>query len=131
MKTQTASRETIAQVTRMNTSCAATAVKRVAAIVVLVVATLSLAMAEVPECAPGKLSDYEKLGTDGCLIGDKKFSNFSYHRGPNGLPRSSISVTLGSCPKVRTQAYLDFRHQPSGSQFHLVLKPWGAARVKR
>ena len=98
MKTQTANRETIAQITRMNTSRAATTVKRVAAIVVLVLATLSLATAQIPECAPGTLSDYEMLGTGGCLIGDKKFSNFSYHRGPNGLPSSSISVTPGTVP---------------------------------
>ena len=99
METQMASRETTEQITRMSTSRAATTVKKVAAIVVLVLATLSLATAQIPECAPGTLSDYAMLGPGGCLIGDKKFSNFSYyHRGPNGLPSSSISVTPGTVP---------------------------------
>jgi hypothetical protein len=63
-------------------------------------ATLSLANAQVPDCAPGKLSDYEKLGAAGCLIGDKKFSNFQYHQGPSGLPSDAILVTPGTTPET-------------------------------
>ena len=98
MKTKTASHETIAPIPRMNTPCVATTGKKLVTIVVLVLATLSLAKAQTPECTPGNLSDYEKLGTGGCLLGDKKFSNFSYYHGSNGLPSSSISVTPGTVP---------------------------------
>ncbi|MGB8888790.1 MAG: hypothetical protein WCC87_18825 [Candidatus Korobacteraceae bacterium] len=64
----------------------------------LVFAALSLATAQVPDCTPGKLSDYEKLGQQGCLIGDKKFSNFRYHQVADGLPSDSISLTPGTVP---------------------------------
>ena len=57
---------------------------------------LSLAQGNVPDCTPGTLSDYEKLGATGCLIGDKKFSNFQYHQEAGGLPGSAISVTPGT-----------------------------------
>ncbi len=46
-----------------------------------------------------KLSDYEKLGAQGCLIGDKKFSNFQYHQGATGLPSDAISLTPGTTPE--------------------------------
>jgi hypothetical protein len=74
------------------------AVKRLAASALLVFATLSLANAQVPDCSPGKLSDYEKLGAQGCAIGDKKFSNFRYHQASDGLPSDAISVTPGTVP---------------------------------
>jgi hypothetical protein len=64
----------------------------------LVLGTLSWAAAQVPDCAPGKLSDYQKLGPDGCLIGDKKFANFRYHQGADGLPADAISLTPGTVP---------------------------------
>jgi len=72
--------------------------QKAAAIVVLALAAVSFLSAEVPDCAPGKLSDYEKLGATGCLIGDKEFSNFQYHRGADGLPSDAISVTPGTVP---------------------------------
>ena len=75
-------------------------VRKFAAMALLAVATLSFADAQVAECAPGKLSDYEKLGATGCLIGDKKFSNFQYHQGPSGLPSDAISVTPGTTPET-------------------------------
>jgi hypothetical protein len=69
--------------------------KKVAATALLGLATLSSANAQVPDCAPGKLSDYEKLGAQGCLIGDKKFSNFHYRQGASGVPSYAISLTPG------------------------------------
>ena len=69
------------------------------AAMVLVLATVSFAPGQVPDCAPGKLSDYEKLGATGCLIGDKRFSNFQYRHGPDGLPGESIEVTPGTVPE--------------------------------
>jgi hypothetical protein len=72
--------------------------QRLAAGALLVLAALSCAIAQVPDCAPGKLSDYEKLGPQGCLIGDKKFSNFRYHQAADGLPSDSISLTPGTVP---------------------------------
>lgn len=91
--------DTLARTINNSASRGASAAPKLAATVVLVLAMFSLAAAEVPECVPGKLSDYAKLGTDGCLIGDKKFSNFSYHQGRDGLPSSSISVTPGTVPE--------------------------------
>jgi hypothetical protein len=75
----------------------ATKLKFLAAVLVIL-ATHSPAAAQAPDCGPGKLSDYEKLGPQGCMIGDKKFADFSYHQGLNGLPSSSISVTPGTVP---------------------------------
>lgn len=77
---------------------AASTVKRLAAGALLFFATLSLANAQVPDCSPGKLSDYEKLGAQGCAIGDKTFSNFRYHQASDGLPGDSISITPGTVP---------------------------------
>jgi hypothetical protein len=79
-------------------SRAACTVKRLMAGALLVLATLSLATAQVPDCAPGKLSEYEKLGQQGCLIGDKKFADFRYHQAVDGLPADSISLTPGTVP---------------------------------
>ncbi len=79
-------------------SRAARTAKRFAASALLVLATLSCAAAQVPDCAPGKLSDYEKLGPQGCLIGDKKFANFRYHQASDGLPSDAISLTPGTVP---------------------------------
>jgi hypothetical protein len=73
-------------------------VTRVAALALLLMATLSLAAAQVADCTPGKLSDYQKLGATGCLIGDKKFSNFQYHQGLGRLASDAISVTPGTTP---------------------------------
>lgn len=64
----------------------------------LVLATLSLAGAQVPDCAPGKLSDYEMLGPQGCAVGENMFSNFRYHHASGGLPSSAISITPGTSP---------------------------------
>jgi VWFA-related protein len=50
-------------------------VKKLAATALLGLTTLSFASAQVPDCAPGKLSDSEKPGAQGCLIDDKKSSN--------------------------------------------------------
>lgn len=71
-------------------------VRILTAIALLGFATLSFAQAGVPDCDAGKLSDYEKLGATGCLIGDKNFSNFRYHQGAAGLPSNAISLTPGT-----------------------------------
>ncbi len=76
------------------------------AVTAAVLAVASLAAAQVPDCVPGKLSDYERLGARGCAIGDKIFSNFSYHRAPDGLPSSAVLVTPGTVPDSNDSALL-------------------------
>ena len=100
MKTQIANIETIAPPASLNSSWGGGAVKTLAAAALLGFSTLSFADAKVPDCIQGTLSDYEKLGIQGCLIGDKKFSNFQYHRGANGLPGNAISLTPGTIPET-------------------------------
>ena len=95
MKSQIANTETI---TRTTSSWAGSTAKKLAATALLTLTTLSFAHAQVADCAPGKLSDYEKLGAQGCMIGDKKFSNFQYHQGAAGLPSDAISLTPGTTP---------------------------------
>jgi hypothetical protein len=72
--------------------------KRAAAVALLVLAAFSLTSAQVPDCVPGKFSDYEKLGAEGCTVGQSRFSNFRYHQASGGLPSSVISVTPGTSP---------------------------------
>lgn len=69
---------------------------RVAALALLLLTTLSFAAGQVADCTPGKLSDYQRLGATGCLIGDKRFSSFQYHQGLGGLTSDAISVTPGT-----------------------------------
>ncbi|MGB7553735.1 MAG: hypothetical protein WBM04_05140 [Candidatus Korobacteraceae bacterium] len=95
MKTQIAKTEKITRIAVTTPSWAASAAKKLAATALLTLTTLSVAHAQVTDCAAGKLSDYEKLGTQGCMIGDKKFSNFQYHQGAAGLPSDAISLTPG------------------------------------
>jgi hypothetical protein len=66
--------------------------------VLLGIAMLSSAQNKAPDCTPGTLSDYERLGATGCLIGDKRFSSFQYHQEAGGLSSSAISVTPGTIP---------------------------------
>lgn len=98
MKSRIANIETTAPTAVAAPSWAANAVKKLAATALLTLTTLSFAHAQVADCAPGKLSDYEKLGAQGCMIGDKKFSNFQYHQGAAGLPSDAISLTPGTTP---------------------------------
>jgi len=65
-------------------------------ITAMILAVTGLVAAQVPDCTLGKLSDYERLGAQGCAIGNKNFSHFTYHRAPNGLAASAISVTPGT-----------------------------------
>jgi hypothetical protein len=81
-------------------------VRTLLATVLLGFATLATVQAQVPDCAPGKLSDYEKLNANGCLIGDKQFLNFEYHEGIGGLPGDAISVTPGTTPSTNDPAIL-------------------------
>jgi hypothetical protein len=96
MKSQIANIETISRTAYMRPSWGRGILKKLAAIALLGFATLSFAVAGIPDCVPGKLSDYEKLEATGCLIGDKKFSNFQYHQGHAGLPGDAISLTPGT-----------------------------------
>jgi len=57
------------------------------------------ALAQVPECALGKLSDYLTLGPQGCTIGNIHFFHFTYSPAPGGPPASAISVTPGTVPE--------------------------------
>jgi hypothetical protein len=106
MKSGILNLETIAQAFNPNASWGVAIAKKAVATVVLVLAMLSLSIAQVPECTAGKLSDYEKLGAGGCTIGDKTFSNFFYHRVLNGLPSSAISVTPGTVPETEDAGIL-------------------------
>ncbi len=49
-----------------------------------------------PECVPGKLADYEKLGAQGCRIGDIRFSEFSRSKASTGPLSRTISITPGT-----------------------------------
>ena len=106
MKSRIASTESIAAAANAFLSWGMSTAKKVAATALLGLATLSLANAEVPDCVSGKLSDYEKLGAQGCLIGDKKFSNFQYHQGAAGLPGDAISLTPGTTPDTNDPGLL-------------------------
>lgn len=72
--------------------------KWVVILIVFAVAVVSAGKAQVPDCSPGKLSDYEMLGTQGCAVGENRFSSFRYHQGSSGLPSSAIAVTPGTSP---------------------------------
>ena len=98
MKSHIANTETITPAAGTTPSWGLSTVKKLAATALLGLATVSFGNAQVADCAPGKLSDYEKLGAEGCMIGDKKFSNFQYHQGAPGLPSEAISLTPGTTP---------------------------------
>ncbi len=103
MKTQIANIATITTIARTATrtpSWAGSALKKLAATALLGLATLSFADAKAPDCVPGTLSEYKKLGTTGCVIGDKTFSNFKYHKGVDGLSSKAISLTPGTIPET-------------------------------
>ena len=72
--------------------------KWVVTLIVFTIAMVSAATAQVPDCALGKLSDYEMLGPQGCAVGENRFSNFRYQHASGGLPSSAISVTPGTSP---------------------------------
>lgn len=105
MKCQTATVETIAR-TAANSHCWRGSLKILSAIALLGFATLSFAQSGVPDCDAGKLSDYENLGATGCLIGDKKFSNFQYHQGTAGLSGDAISLTPGTTAETNDAGLL-------------------------
>jgi hypothetical protein len=67
-------------------------------VIAIMLAVATLVAAQTKDCTAGKLSDYEQLGSQGCTIGDKHFSNFTYHRTPNGLPADAILITPGTLP---------------------------------
>jgi hypothetical protein len=90
----------ISQAPETATSWRGRVARTLTATALLGIATLSIAQTRVADCAPGKLSDYEKLGATGCLIGDKRFFNFQYHQEAAGLPSSAISVTPGTIPET-------------------------------
>ena len=73
-------------------------VKWVVILIVFTMSVVSAGMAQVPDCTPGKLSDYEMLGAQGCTVGQSRFSNFRYHQATSGLPSSAISITPGTSP---------------------------------
>ena len=96
MKSRISDAESITRTAGVLTST----IKKLAASALLGLATLSSANAQIPDCAPGNLTQYLKLGAQGCLIGDKKFSNFQYHKGPDGLSSAAISLTPGTVPET-------------------------------
>ncbi len=116
MKNQVTNTETIAPIASLNPSRAGGAVRKLAVIALLGLGTLSFADAKIPDCAPGQLSEYQKLGARGCLIGDKKFSNFHYHQGPAGLSSDAISLTPGTIPETDDPGLLFEAKWTSASQ---------------
>ncbi len=115
MKSQATNIETITQ-TAETSRCGRSSLKILTAIAVLGFATISFAQAGVPDCDAGKLSDYEKLGATGCLIGDKKFSNFQYHQGSAGLPSNAISLIPGTTAETNDPGLLMEGKWSSASQ---------------
>jgi hypothetical protein len=75
-------------------------------VITIMLAVTTLVAAQTKECTAGKLSDYEQLGAQGCTIGDKHFSNFTYHRPPNGLSADAIVITPGTVPDSDDPALL-------------------------
>ncbi len=75
-------------------------------VIAIMLAVATLVAAQTKDCTAGKLSDYEQLGAQGCTIGDKHFSNFTYHRPPNGLPADAILITPGTIPDSDDSALL-------------------------
>jgi hypothetical protein len=120
MKNQVAEIDLSAGTADVTTGWGGTTIKRIAAIALLSLASLSVAHAQVPDCAPGTLSDYEKLDVNGCLIGGKTFSNFQYHQGPDGLPSNAISVTPGTTPETNNPGLLFEAKWASASQSSFV-----------
>ena len=51
---------------------------------------------QVPDCSVGTLADYEKLGPDGCKIGDVQFSGFSRPIVADSIPSEAVSITPGT-----------------------------------
>ena len=66
---------------------------------VIVLAGAIPALGQVPDCGPGKLSDYLAMGPQGCAIGTLRFSQFTYSPAPGGPPANAISVTPGTVPE--------------------------------
>ncbi len=66
----------------------------------------ALTAADNAECTAGKLSDYQRLGSQGCVIGDTRFANFTYRRAADGLPAEAICVTPGTVPDSDDPALL-------------------------
>jgi hypothetical protein len=71
---------------------------RLALFAVVALAGISEAAAQVPDCDSAKLTEYLKLGADGCAVGKYRLSNFAYTPGPDGLAANSISITAGISP---------------------------------
>jgi hypothetical protein len=120
MKSHIANTETIASAADPSPSWGVSTAKKLAVTALLGLATVSFCNAAVEDCAPGKLSDYEKLGAQGCLIGDKKFSNFQYHQGAAGPPSDAISLTPGTTPDTDDPGLLFEAKWASASQESFV-----------
>jgi hypothetical protein len=120
VKTHIANIGTIAPTAGLAPAWVGGILRKVAATALLGFATLSFADAKVADCIQGTLSDYEKLGNQGCLIGDKRFSNFQYHRGANGLPSNAISLTPGTIPETDDPGLLFEAKWTSASQESFV-----------
>jgi hypothetical protein len=120
MKNQTVNAGIIVRAPDTTPSWGVSIVKKLSATALLGLATISFANAQVPDCALGNLSDYEKLGAQGCLIGDKRFSNFQYHQGVSGLSSDAISLTPGTTPETGDPGLLFEAKWASASQESFV-----------
>jgi len=99
MKIQVAHRQASPRTANLPSRARST-LKNLAIVALLGFASLAVLRANATECVPGTLSDYEKLGAQGCQIGDKTFSNFQYQQGVNGLAADKISITPGTIPQT-------------------------------
>ncbi len=92
-------------------------INKAAALALLVLSIACHALGQVaPDCAPGNLSDYERLGAQGCNIGQARFFNFHYHKASGGLPPGAISVTPGTTPTGGDPGLLLEAHWAAPSQ---------------
>jgi hypothetical protein len=83
---------------RLSVSARSLSGLRFVLLAVVALAGISEAAAQVPDCDSAKLTEYLKLGADGCAVGKYRLSNFEYRPGPDGLSASAISVTAGISP---------------------------------
>ncbi len=89
----------------------------------------------IPECVPGKLSEYLKLPPQGCTVGNYIFSDFRYHPSPGALPAGAISLTAGiapgtSDPGLFVEAKWAAPLRPGSSlSYRVGLQPQGVAIV--
>lgn len=96
----------------------------------LAIAIIQTAVAQPPDCVPSKLSDYQRLGPQGCAVGDKHFSSFTYDPTLHGPPATAIWVTPGTVtdsddPALLFEAQWDSSSSRSSISYRVEVAPQG------